>query len=84
MEKANPRLGEEFKKVIRNQLRSGKPPITRETLERLQKEGIAEPEAIRLMACVMAVEMWSVMHDQREFNLEKYTAMMRKLPQLPE
>jgi hypothetical protein len=84
MEKTNPRLGDAFKKVIQNQLRSGKPPITRETLGRLLKEGIAESEAVRLMACVMACETWSMMHDQREFSLEEYSAMMRKLPELPE
>jgi hypothetical protein len=84
MEETNPALGEELKQAIRNQLRSRKPAITGQTLERLQKAGLDKAEAIRLMACVLAVEMLWVAKEQREFDLARYTAMMDKLPTLPE
>jgi hypothetical protein len=84
MEEANPFLGEEFKKVIRNQIRMGRPLITKDTYARLQAEGHDKDEAIRLMACVMAGEMFYMSKERRAFDEIRYADMMKRLPELPD
>jgi hypothetical protein len=44
-------------KVVENQLRDGTPPETKQTLDRLLNDGIEEPEAKRLIACVVATDI---------------------------
>ena len=83
MEESNPFLGEQFKKVIRNQIRNNNPPITKETYNRLISEGINEKEATRLLACVVSTETYNMLKESRSFDINEYEKMMRKLPKLP-
>lgn len=83
MEETNPLLGEQFKKVIRNQIRTGKPPITKETYNRLIKEGHDKSKAIRLMSCAIAAEIYNMAKENRKFNDNLYSRMLSKLPDMP-
>jgi hypothetical protein len=83
MNEVNPELGEQFKKVIQNQIKLNKPPITKETYNRLISEGFDEKETIRLMACVLTQEMSNMFNTNKTFDEKEYEIMMRKLPKLP-
>ncbi|OGA68792.1 MAG: hypothetical protein A3F77_05180 [Betaproteobacteria bacterium RIFCSPLOWO2_12_FULL_67_28] len=69
--------------VIENQLRNNDPPETRKTLERLVGGGRARQEAIRLIACVLATELFTVMKSESPYDNARYIANLRRLPKLP-
>lgn len=81
--KTNPRLKALILKVVGNQLRANDPPETRSTLERLVAEGYSEKDAKELIACAVTSEIFNVMKNKEEFNLQRYIDALNKLPQLP-
>ena len=81
--KANPLLKATILEVVDNQLRANDPPETRLTLKRLIEEGHSEAEAKDLIGCVVVSEMFDILKNMEEFNLERYRAALEKLPQLP-
>jgi hypothetical protein len=58
--------------VVENQLRDNNPPETRQTLERLMASWIDKHEALRLIACVVATEIFGVLKEQRPYDRESY------------
>ena len=81
--KTNPRLKATILEVVDNQLRANDPPETRFTLERLMAEGYSENAAKELIGCVVTSEIFDVMKNEEEFNLQRYVCALNKLPQLP-
>ena len=79
----NPRLKAIILEVVDNQLRANDPPETRLTLNRLIEEGHSEKEAKELIACVVSSELFDIMKNEEEFNLQRYVDALHKLPQLP-
>ncbi len=69
--------------ALDNQLRDNNPPETRATYERLKAEGIVEAEARRLLACVIAAELFDVMKRKEPFNLDRFTKRLSTLPEMP-
>ena len=69
--------------ILNNQLAEGNPPETGETLARLLAAGHPEQEARRLIACVIAREVFAVVQEGREFDTSKYVEALRALPTLP-
>jgi peroxiredoxin family protein len=69
--------------IIDNQIRDNNPPETRQTLERLLSEGQPEEEAMKLIGCAVAVEIFEIMKHQESFNESRYIENLRKLPELP-
>jgi hypothetical protein len=69
--------------VLDNQLKDNDPPETRTTYERLKREGIEEEETRRLLACVIAVEIFDVMKNKELFNLDRFTKRLSTLPEMP-
>jgi hypothetical protein len=53
----NPALRQAFLRIVRNQLRSGKPTETKATLERLMAEGYSRDHSMKLIAAVVATEI---------------------------
>ena len=84
MDETNPLLGEEMKKVVRNQIRQNDPPETKQTYDRLIKEGFHEEEVMRQLAIVVAAEMYDVMKNNAPFNQERYIKRLNNLPKEPE
>ena len=80
----NPAFGEAFIEVVENQIRENNPPATKKTFNRLTEEGYSIDEAKRLIAAVLANEMFTMMQNSEMFNEARYVAALQKLPDLPE
>ena len=83
MEKVNPRLGKHIIQAIKNQIRRNDPPETKETFDRLRREGYAKEEVYRMLGCVMTSEIYEVMKHERVFDRDLYVQRLRALPKLP-
>lgn len=70
--------------VVDNQLRQNNPPETKQTFERLRREGHSEKEAKELIAAVVTVETYHIMKEKEPFNLERFVKMLEALPEVPE
>jgi hypothetical protein len=85
--KASPRHSPAAKaaimQILDNQLSENTPPETRATYERLKRQGIDEEETRRLLACVIAVEIFDVMKNKESFNLSRFTSRLSTLPETP-
>ncbi len=84
MDETNPLLGEEMIEVVRNQIRQNDPPETKQTYDRLIKEGFPRDEVMRQLAVVVAAEIYDVTKDKEPFNQERYIKRLNNLPKEPE
>ena len=84
MEEHNPRLKAAVLETVENQLKSGEPPETRETLARLKREGFSEEDARVLLGQAVAVEIWCVLKEKKPFNQERFVRNLRNLPAQPQ
>ena len=84
MDETNPLLGEEMNKVVRNQIRQNDPPETKQTYDRLIKEGYPKEEVMRQLAVVVGAEIYDVMKNKEPFNQERYIKRLNDLPMEPE
>jgi uncharacterized protein YoaH (UPF0181 family) len=78
-----PQLQQAILQVVANQLRDNEPPATRETLQRLLREGCSETEAMRLIAHVVAAEVFGVLKEGRLYDESRFCEALRALPALP-
>ena len=69
--------------ALDNQLRDNDPPGTRETLDRLLREGHSMEEARRLIATILAAEIYGVLKEKRSYNEDLYIQRLKNLPELP-
>jgi hypothetical protein len=69
--------------IFDKELRLGRPPDVREALGRLRASGCAEDEARRLIACVLASEVYAVVRDVQKHDSVKYANALRALPEFP-
>ena len=81
--KTNPHLRMAFLEVVDNQLRDDNPPETKETLERLIREGYSAERAKELIAQAVVVEAYVVMKTKTTFNRERFVRNLMALPQEP-
>lgn len=80
MEKTNPHLKAAMMEVVENQIRDGDPPETRETLERLTSQGISNDDARIYIGQAICVELWDIMRNKKEFNMERFLRNLKNLP----
>lgn len=79
----NQMMGEEqLIEVIENQLEDGNPIKAKETLMRLMMMGTPREDAIAMMACAVAIEIFDVMKNGNEFDLKRYSENLDSLPDL--
>ena len=83
MEKTNRRAGELVIQAIKEQIRLNDPPETKETFDRLRREGHAKEEIYQMLGCVLVSEMYEVLKQDRLFDRELYAQRLRALPKLP-
>jgi hypothetical protein len=76
-------LNKAVMEVVENQLRDRTPPETKQTLDRLLNSGIEEPEAKRLIACVVASVIYDVLKFEQPYNRERFVQALHRLPNLP-
>jgi hypothetical protein len=83
MNKSDPKLKAAILEAVNNQLKSGDPPETRQTFNRLIVEGISEKDAKIYIGQAIAVEIFNVMKHGETFNLVRYRNNLSRLPEEP-
>lgn len=81
--KSNPILKKAIFSVVNNQLKDNNPPETKQTYERLLKEGHSESEAKRLIGCVVVAEIFDILKKKELFNQQRFVAALNRLPKIP-
>ena len=84
MQEQNPKLKAAVMAAVEQQLENGDPPETRETLERLKREGFSDEDARALLAEAVAVEIFCVLKESKPFNRERFVRNLRALPAQPQ
>lgn len=69
--------------VVENQLEANDPPEIKETLDRLVSEGYSSMESKELIGNVVVVEVFEVLKEGKPFDLDRYVADLRRLPEIP-
>ncbi len=69
--------------AIETQLRSKDPPETRQTYERLMKEGFSRDQTMKLIACALVGELFGVLKNESKYEHARYAANLKRLPKLP-
>ena len=69
--------------MIENQIRANSPREVRQTLERLLSEGKTKEEAMKLIDCIVAVEIFEITKHKKPFNESRYVENLSKLPEMP-
>jgi hypothetical protein len=73
-------LRDSFLEVVDNQLRENSPPETKETYERLLKEGHTKENAKILIASVVATEIYHTFKDDEPYDKERFVRNLLRLP----
>ena len=81
--KPSKRLNAAIMKIVANQLRSGDPPQTRQTYDRLKARGLPEDEVRRLLGCVVVNEIFEVLKQGKPYDAARFVAALDRLPQMP-
>ena len=76
--------GEAIVEVVENQIKDNKPSETKETLERLIKNGETREDAIRYIASVLSIEIFGAIKHQEPYNNKRYLENLKALPNLPD
>ncbi len=82
--KFNPYLQSAILEVVENQLKANDPPETRQTYERLLREGHSEGDAKKLIGTVVVAEMFSIMKQGKPFDQDRFVKALARLPEIPE
>ncbi len=82
-EKVNPRLKAAMMEVVENQIRDNEPPETRQTLDRLVAEGISEEDAKLYIGQAIAIEIWTIIRNQKQYDHKRYLQNLARLPKRP-
>ncbi len=80
---ADPVLNAALLEIVDNQLADGKPPETRQTFDRLVRDGYSPDEARGLIGCVVISEISEVMRREEEYDEARFVAALHRLPRLP-
>ena len=83
-QKGKAHLKQAMLEVVDNQVRDNNPPETRQTYERLVREGHSKEKAKELIAAAVVIEAYRVMKAGEAFNLKRFVGMLEALPELPE
>ena len=75
--------GEVIIDILENQIADKNPPETKETLERLIKNGETRENAMRYIASVFSIEIFGVIKNQEPYNNKRYLKNLKALPKLP-
>jgi hypothetical protein len=69
--------------AVENQLRGNDPPEAKETFDRLVESGHSDDEAKRMIAAVLANEIFDVAKTKTEYDQERYISRLKRLPDMP-
>lgn len=82
-QKAPPHVTQAILEAVENQVRDNTPPETKTTIARLQGEGLPRKEAVRLVGCLIANEMFQILKHGESFDEKRFIENLHKLPKLP-
>ena len=68
-----------FLDTVLNQLETGDPPETKQTLDRLMAEGYSRQHALQAIAAALRAEMNRTMSEATPFDNDKYAALLAKI-----
>jgi hypothetical protein len=77
--KPSKRLNKAVLEVVENQIRQLNPPATKETFDRLVREGHNPDQARQLIGCVVASEIFDILKNMEPYDENRYVAALRKL-----
>jgi hypothetical protein len=83
MQEVNPKAKAAILEVVENQIRDNTPPETRETYNRLLKQGYSDEEARELIGAIVSSQIYEVLKHQRPYDQSSYIKALRQLPELP-
>ena len=66
--------------IVNNQIRDNDPPETVLTLQRLIKEGFSEVDSKKLIAAIVAKEIFGMTKHRGEYDQERYINALHSLP----
>jgi hypothetical protein len=69
--------------AIETQMKEGEPAETKATFNRLLADGYSRKETMRLLACVLVVELNDMVRDNRVYDEASYAKKLKALPRLP-
>ena len=69
--------------IIENQIRENDPAETKETYDRLQKQGFDDLQTRQLIGQCLVVELFDVMKYGQPYNNERYIRNLKALPKEP-
>jgi hypothetical protein len=75
----NPRLKALILEVVENQLQADDPPEIKQTLNRLLAVGHGRQQAMEMIGSALVEEIWSIFHERKSFDRERYAALLEKL-----
>ena len=76
----NPRLQKAILEAVENQLRADDPPETKQTFDRLLREGYSEDDAMKLIGRAVATEIYEVLKNKTPFDEGRYVKALKELP----
>ena len=76
-------LREPIFEIIKNQLRDNDPPETKDTYDRLIKNGFDDFQTKQMIGQCLAVELFDVMKFGKPYNNERYIKNLKALPKEP-
>jgi Domain of unknown function (DUF1841) len=82
-EEFNPHLRAAILEAVENQVTNNNPPETRQTYERLLREGRSADDVKVLIASVVIAEMFDVVSHRESFNQARFVQALNRLPELP-
>ena len=83
MEEANPKLKALFMEIVEKQIKESSPPEASETFRRLVANGISKSDAKIYIGQAVCVEIWDMMKNGKEFDMERYVRNLHNLPEEP-
>ncbi|MDD3789300.1 MAG: hypothetical protein PHO94_11495 [Petrimonas sp.] len=81
--KTNEILREQIFEIIKNQLRDNDPPETKDTYDRLIKNGFDDFQTRQMIGQCLAVELFNVMKFGKPYNNARYIKNLKALPKEP-
>jgi uncharacterized protein YecA (UPF0149 family) len=75
------KLKNQMLEVVNNQLKDNDPEFVTETFNRLLSLQYSREEAKEMIAAVLIEEMYYVLKNQEEYNQERYSEKLSKLPE---
>jgi len=79
-ETMNPRLHLAIHEVVATQIIDGDPPEVFQTAERLIALGLDHHEVLHMLGFCVSGQIWSALHDQREYSHEEHVRALAALP----